>query len=133
VDGFHRGAEATVAEQDFPLRTLPFLDIDDQHIDAIDGAIGDITRNIADFGRTRGAVRSVDHGIRNDLLAAEGTIEISPAGLEKRLTDDFGSAAADNLLGAAAEPFQITVIGELIDIVTIDISDQNRQGIGEPA
>ncbi|MNS90096.1 hypothetical protein D3C72_1241300 [compost metagenome] len=133
VHRIHRRTETVVADEDFLFRALAVLDIDDQHIDAIDGAIRDIARHIADFGGAHGAVGPADHGVGNDLLAGERTIQIGPARLKKRLADDFGNAAADHLLGTAAEPFQVAVIGEFINVITIDIPDQNGQGIGEPA
>ncbi len=133
VHGLHRRAETVVADEDFLLRALPLLDIDDQDIDAVDGAVGNVARNIPDFSGALGAIRSADDGIRNDLLTGKRPVEIGLARIEKCLADNLGNAAPDDVFTTSAEPFEITVIGKFIDVIAIDISDQNGQGVGEPA
>ena len=131
VDRVHGGAETVVAvaQPDFGL--LAILDVDQDHVDAVDPTVARPARQAAHL-EGPGAVAGQAHvRIDIDRFACKGAVQhvFGLGGLAD--AQDVADPLADHLVVGDAKHIQIALVGETEGQRAVEKAHQDRQGIGQ--
>ncbi len=108
-------------------------DVEDEDVEAVDGAVRVLTRQVADVGDAVASVAMRPGQLELGRFAGQHLREVLASKLELRWSGEVEDRPTDHLLRLEVEPVLVGAIGELVGVVPVDERDEDRQGIGDQA